>query len=304
MYTIRNKIILLLLILPLILWFLHFKPAPEIEKHSFFNFNHDGPIVVAHRGGVALAPENTIEAISLAQDIGVDVVEIDIHMTKDGHLVLMHDPSVDRTTDGKGLVQEYTLEEFLTLDAGYHFVDLEGNYSYRGLGLYKPTLKEVFASFPDMKFMLEVKHTNPKKVHDEIAKNLWDLIQQYGMEDQVLVSSFDQKVINSFDKYAKGRVALGTGRQIAFNFVLSHKLFMRNLFSPTGDVIQLPKKNRYFNFFTKSMIKGAQRIGMDIHYWTINDAKTMRKMIDAGVDGIITDRPDLLIEILKEKGYR
>lgn len=300
----HKKIIVVLLLFLLVFFLLNYYPREQINKHVFFNFNHDGPIVIAHRGGVALAPENTIEAIKIAEEIGVDVVEVDIHMTKDGYLVLMHDPSVDRTTDGTGYVHEYTLEDFLSLDAGYNFVDIHGNYSYRGLGVYKPTLKEVFERFPNMKFMLEVKHTNPAHLHDDIARELWSLIEEYNMENNVLVTSFDQKILSRFNEYAQGQVALGTGRQVAFNFVMSHKFFMRNLFQPTGDVIQLPRKNKYFNFFTKSLIDGAHRLGLDIHYWTINEANTMREMIDLGVDGIITDRPDVLINILKEKGLR
>lgn len=221
-----------------------------------------------------------------------------------GKLLLAHDPTVDRTTDGTGYVSDYTLDEFLALDAGFHFQNTEGEYAFKGIGVYKPTLREVFDRYPDMNYMLEVKHTNPADVHQEIVEELWAIIEEYEMHDQVMVSSFNQKIINRFDALADGQIALGTGREVVFNFTIAHKFFLRNLFQPTGDVIQLPRANKYFNFFTKEMMEGAKRLGMDVHYWTINDELTMRQMVDAGVDGIITDRPDLLIEILEEKGLR
>ncbi|PKR78417.1 glycerophosphodiester phosphodiesterase [Halalkalibacillus sediminis] len=290
-------------VLLLSFWTFHLSPVQEVEQHPFFN-KQDSPWVIAHRAGEAIAPGNSMTAIEMSHEMGVDMIEVDIHITKDDHLVLMHDPTVDRTTDGTGLVADYTLEEFLLLDAGYHFEDLNGEYSFRGLGVYKPTLREVFEKFPDVNYMLEVKHTNPAEKHDIMTEKLWELIQEYDMQNNVMVSSFDQKLINKFEEVAGDEVALGTGRQIAFNFIMAHNFFVRNLFQPTSGVIQIPKENRYFNFFNDRMIDGAQRLGMDVHYWTINDEATMREMVDEGVDGIITDRPDLLIEILEEKGLR
>ncbi|GEL78531.1 glycerophosphodiester phosphodiesterase [Tenuibacillus multivorans] len=285
-------------------WLLFLRPQPTVEQKQFLENEKEGPLVIAHRAGDMIAPGNTMTAIEKSADIGVDIIEVDIHITKDGHLVLMHDPSVDRTTDGSGLVSEFTLEEFLMLDAGFHFLDINGEYSFRGLGVYKPTLREVFERYPNMKYMLEIKHTNPPELYDEIAAKLWELIKEFNMHDRVMVASFDQEVIDQFNQLANGRVALGTGEQSAFNFVITHKLFARNLFRPTGHALQLPLKNRYFQFLSEDIIEGAQRLGMDVHYWTVNDEESMRKLIDAGVDGIITDRPDLLIDILEEKGLR
>ncbi|SEQ55898.1 glycerophosphodiester phosphodiesterase [Piscibacillus halophilus] len=292
------------LVYALAFYILYIKPQPNVVQHDILQSEHEGPLVIAHRAGDLIAPGNSMAAIEQSAELGVDLIELDIHITKDGHLVLMHDPSVDRTTDGSGLVSELTLEEFQMLDAGFHFLDLNGEYSFRGLGVYKPTLEEVFQEYPDMKYMLEIKHTNPPQLYGDIALKLWDLIQEYDMEDKVLVSSFDQEIIDEFNEHAEGRVALGTGEQSAFNFVITNKLWVRNFFKPNGHAIQFPVRNKFFNFFTEEIIEGAQRLGMDIHYWTINDEETMRELIDAGVDGIITDRPDMLIDILEEKGMR
>lgn len=297
---------LILLGILVVFTLLNYLPVKPMDQHPFFEekLDQDAPLVIAHRAGDQIAPGNTMAAIELSSKLGVDMIEVDLHITKDGVIVLAHDPIVDRTTDGTGYVSDYTLDEFLSLDAGFHFQDLEGEYPYRGVGVYKPPLREVFDRFPDMNYMLEVKHTNPPEVHQNIVEELWNIIEEYDMHDQVMVSSFNQKIINRFDQLANGSVALGTGREGVFNFTIAHKFYMRNLYQPTGDVIQLPRANSWFNFFTKEMLEGAKRQGLDLHYWTINDELTMRQMIDAGVDGIITDRPDLLIEILEEKGLR
>lgn len=294
----------IILVYSLAFYILYKQPQPTVKQPSVLETEKGGPLVIAHRAGDLIAPGNSMTAIEKSAELGVDLIELDIHITKDGHLVLMHDPSVDRTTDGSGLVAELTLEEFQMLDAGFHFMDLNGEYSFRGLGVYKPTLEEVFQEYPDMHYMLEIKHTNPPQLYGDIAFKLWELIQEYEMEDKVLVSSFDQEIIDEFNEYAQGEVALGTGEQSAFNFIITNKLWVRNLFKPNGHAIQLPVKNKYFDFFTEEVIEGAHRLGMDVHYWTINDEETMRELIDAGADGIITDRPDLLIEILEEKGLR
>ena len=303
-HTLRKKMIVPLLIVIIGFSVYQFTPQSSIERPPFLSFDREGPLVIAHRGGSDIAPENTMVAIENAEQLGVDIVEIDIHMTKDGHLVLIHDKTVNRTTDGTGYVHQLTLEEIQSLDAGYRYIGKNGDYDFRGKGVYIPTLEEAFDKFPNMKFIIELKHTNPKETHGTIAKKLWELIELYNMEDQVLVSSFNQSIIQSFDKHAKGQVALGTGRKEALRFVVAHKLNVQNLFKPTGHVISFPKKQRNINLFKKSFILGAKNLGMDIYYWTINEEETMREMINAGVDGIITDQPDILMEILKQKGYR
>ncbi len=223
-------LISIILVYSLAFYILYIKPQPNVSQQSILEPDHDGPLVIAHRSGDLIAPGNTMTAIEKSAELGVDMIELDIHITKDGHLVLMHDPSVDRTTDGSGLVAELTLEEFQMLDAGFHFIDLNGEYSFRGLGVYKPTLEEVFKEYPNLNYMLEIKHTNPPKLYGDIAFKLWELIQEYDMQNRVLVSSFDQEIIDRFNEYSKGKVALGTGEQSAFNFIITNKLWARNLF--------------------------------------------------------------------------
>lgn len=278
-----------------------FFPADEIDKKPFFENNR--PLVIAHQGGELLAPSNTMIAFKQAAEIGVDVLETDIHITKDGHLVAIHDATVDRTTDGTGAVVDLTLEEIQALDAGFHFVDLEGNTSHRGQGVYIPTVEEMFQEFGDMRIEIEIKDSNPPEKYEEIAERLWELTKQYGMEDKLLVASFDQDIIKTFDSFAQGRVALAGGRQEIKGYMIFHKLFVRNLYHPEVDAFQVPLKESVFDLTNKRFIKDAQWRGVQMHYWTIDDIETMRILIEKGADGIITNRPDLMIELLEEMGY-
>lgn len=299
----KTVILFLKLIITAILIFLlviNLFPVKPIQQKSFFDYNR--PLVIAHQGGELLAPSNTMTAFTKAAEMGVDVLETDIHITKDGHLVTIHDSSVDRTTNGKGNVADLTLAEIKALDAGYHFKDLEGNYSYRGKGVYIPSVEELFQTFKDIKIEIEIKDDNPPERIEEIASKLWNLIEEYQMEKKILIASFDQDILITFEKYAKGRIATSAGRQEVKNFVVTHKFLLRNLYVPKVDAFQIPVEDSGFDLTDQRLIDGAHRLGMDIHYWTIDDTETMEKLIEAGADGILTNRPDLLLQLLKEKG--
>ncbi|MEI2665187.1 glycerophosphodiester phosphodiesterase [Rossellomorea sp. LJF3] len=276
-------------------------PVEKENPPPFLQKENERPLVIAHQGGKHLAPGNTVEAFQNAVDLGADVIETDIHITKDGHLVTIHDPTVDATTDGRGYVKDYTLKELQRLDAAYYFQDLKGEYSFRGKHIYVPTLEEVFQRFPDMRINIEVKDDNPEERIDEIVRKLMKLIEEYDMEDKVLIASFDQDIINLVEAYSKGRVATQGGKQEAKKFVILHKLFMRNLYKTSVDAFQLPLQEGNLDLTQPILISGAHRIGLQVHYWTVNDRETMERLINLGADGIITDRPDLLLNILGER---
>lgn len=279
----------------------NFLPVQKRPSQPFFT--SERPLVISHQGGELLAPSNTMASFTLSKDLGVDVLEFDIHISKDGHLVAIHDPTVDRTTNGTGAVSELTLKEIQALDAGYHFKDLEGNFSYRGKGIYIPTLEEIFEEFPDLRMNIEIKDDNPPERLDDISKKLASLIKKYKMEEKVIVASFDQSIIKKFNQYSDGEVSLAGGKNEVISFVVFHKFFLRNLYQPKVDAFQLPTSESIFDLTDQKLIEGAHRRGMDIHYWTIDDKETMRKLIELGADGIITNRPDILLDLLKEMGY-
>ncbi|OIJ12824.1 hypothetical protein BKP35_09635 [Anaerobacillus arseniciselenatis] len=263
----------------------------------------DTPIVIAHRGGSAF-PENTLPAFEHSEQIGVDVLEFDIHMTKDGHLVAIHDFTVDRTTNGTGEVDSFTLDELQQLDAGYYFTDREGNYPFRNEGITIPTVEEIFEQFSHMDMNIEIKAQYPKAGPSEIEAKLWQLIQQYEMKDKVLLASFEQKIINKFNELANGQVAISGGKNEVTKFVLLNKFFLSKLYNPKVDALQMPTKVNLFNLADQKLVRNAQKLNMHVHYWTINDRETMEELLKLGADGIITDDPELLMEVMKELGMR
>ncbi|WP_236634708.1 glycerophosphodiester phosphodiesterase [Alteribacter lacisalsi] len=271
-------------------------PVSERPPQPFFQ-NQEGPLVIAHQGGEHLAPSNTLEAFENAEELGADVLEFDVHITADGVPVAIHDATVDRTTDGTGTVNDMTFDEIKVLDAGDYFQDSNGEYSYRGQGVTIPSVEEILENFGHMKLNIELKATNNPDQHEELVHSVWDLIRTYEMEEKVLIASFEQDLIDRF-REVSGGAAVSGGRQEVTRFVLLHKLFLNSIYSPTVDAVQIPVEESIFNLADHSLIRGAHNRGMEVHYWTINDEETMEKLIELGADGIITDRPDLLLELL------
>ena len=259
------------------------------------------PYLLAHQGGEHLAPSNTMAAFAVAESIGVDFLDIDVHMSKDGHLVGIHDHTVDRTTNGHGRVDTYTLAELQTLDAGYHFQDLQGNYSYRGKGVSIPALEEVFNTY-GAKYHLhfEIKDAYPKDGPSLIEEKLWTLIQKYAMEKRVIVGAFQQKIIERFQQLSAGQVAVGAGTAEVAQFVVAHKLCIPGLYHQRSDVLEIPLRSYGINLKDRSLIERAHQLDMQVYYWTIDDQPTMQELIELGADGIFTNRPDLLKEVMSE----
>ncbi len=164
--------------------------------------------IFAHKGGALLAPTNTMAAFALADAIGgVNFLDIDVHMTRDGHLVGIHDDTVDRTTNEHGRVDAYILVDLQKLDAGYWFQDLQGEYSYRGKGVSIPTLEEVFDTYAAKYYLhFEIKDAYPRGGPSQIEEKLWELIQRYDMQKRVIVSSFHQSIVKRFNQLARGRL--------------------------------------------------------------------------------------------------
>ena len=166
-----------------------------MPDHPFIKKNA-GVEVIAHRGGWRLWPENTLYAFQHAIDLGVDMLEMDIRSTKDGHIVVFHDETVTRTTNGNARVNDLTLAELKQLDAGYKWTaDRGATFPFRGKGIVSPTLDEVFASFPHMRMTIEIKQKEP-----DIVEAFGNLIRHHGMQHRVLVACFDSGTLKRFRK--------------------------------------------------------------------------------------------------------
>ncbi|WKZ38869.1 MAG: glycerophosphodiester phosphodiesterase [Anaerolineales bacterium] len=266
------------------------RPAPH---HPYYAADLNYPLVIAHQGGDHLWPGNTMLAFQNAVDLGADVLEMDLHITSDGVLILMHDETVDRTTDGTGEIEAMTLAELKQLDAGYDWTRDDGaTHPFRGQGATVPTMEEVFTAFPDMRMTIELKKTNAS-----MAKPFCELIRQYNMENKVLIASFHDERLQEFRRECPG-VATSSARQETTVFVLMTKVYLGSFFTPHFFSLQVPQESSGITVMTPSFVRAAHARNLAVEPWTINDEETMRKFIDWGVDGIITDRPDLMLEIL------
>lgn len=257
-------------------------------------FGSSTPIPFAHRGGAKRRPENTLIAFRHAADLGYRHIETDIHESSDGHFVLFHDPTLERTTNGRGNLADHTLAELKQLDAGYNFLE-DGSYSFRDADVRIPTLEEALELDSALLYNLEVKPADP-----ELARRLWDFIEHHGIHDRVLVASEHDIVTDAFRSHSKGRVATSSGRKGAMAFwahVLSGT-WRDALFA--YDALQIPPTFHGKNVITPKFLDAAHHHGIQVHVWTIDDPVQMFELANAGVDGIMTDLPDVLLEVLSK----
>jgi len=268
--------------------------AQPVVAHQFFDGDGGGVLVMAHRGGRALWPENTLYAFEHSLALGVDVLELDVHSTKDGAIVVMHDKTVDRTTNGTGEIQTYTLEGIRALDAGYHWSDDDDvSFPYRGLGIVVPTLEEVFEAYSTgVRMNIEIKQSEPS-----IVVPVCELIRGYGMADRVLIASFDSGTIETFRTTCPGVATTAGEGEVKLLYGLSIP-FLAGLYQPEAEAVQVPEYWGDIHVLTSRMVNAAHNRGMDVHVWTVNDVDDMQRMLDLGVDGIITDHPDKLLSLL------
>lgn len=250
------------------------------------------PLVIAHRGGGGLIPENTLEAFEYSARMGVDVLELDVHQTADNALVVMHDSAVDRTTNGHGEVRNLTLAALKKLDAGFRFTPDGGKtFPFRGRGITVPTLDEIFSLLPEMKFNIE-----PKQHAPSIVAPLCALIRYRKMIDKTIVGSFDQMTIDNFRRQCT-EVATSASPAEVSQFLALSKTGLSESYRPSMAVLQVPQNFGGWQIITKQFVANAHRRNLQVHVWTVNDAAEMQSMIDLGVDGIMTDYPDKLLNL-------
>ena len=296
------KILGLLIAMVAAAWLVIFMwPVKARPERAFYRADDPEVLVIAHRGGRGLAPEGTLTAFDHAVSLGADVLEFDTHLTKDGHLVVIHDNTVDRTTNGTGKINEMTLEEVQDLDAGYQFTNEKDEYAFRDQGIYIPTVEEVFQKYPNMRFLIELKDTNVPEMYEEMIQELWHLIQNYQMEDNVMIGSFAHEINERFEEVSKGNIPIGAGEEEVRDFATKHVARLNGLAASNVDSLQLPTEGDGFDLTSKNIIRSAKARNISVYYWTINDKETMNELIDKKVNGIMTDYPDLLIEVLEER---
>jgi glycerophosphoryl diester phosphodiesterase len=256
------------------------------------------PPDLAHRGSSLTAPENTMEAFRVAKEGGAGGLELDVHMTRDGEVVVIHDDTVDRTTDGSGLVRERSLEELRRLDAGYRFTTDGGKtYPFRGRRLAVPTLEEVYRAFPGMPINVEIKEDQPG-VEEEVLR----IIREAGAQDHTLVASGKHVVIRRFRAIAGEEIRTAASRREIYAFFVLSRLRLEGLLRPPYEALQVPADHRGITVVTPRFISAAHEQGVRVYVWTINDPREMRRLLDMDVDGVITKHPAALREVLEQRG--
>ena len=251
------------------------------------------PLLIAHRGGSGLAPENTLLAFRQAVEWwGADVIELDVQPTRDGEAVVLHDATVDRTTDGAGPSVSFTLAQLRELDAAYRFSPDGGKtFPYRGRGVALCTFEEAVAAFPFHRINVEIKDGRAQQ-------RVREVVEAAGASQRVLIAAEALANRSYFSRYAG---PISASREEMRQFFVHHRLHLAPLYRPRVDALQMPLRHRGREVVTERLVRDAHARNMAVHVWTVDDANEMRLLLDRGVDGIVTDRPDRLARVLHER---
>jgi glycerophosphoryl diester phosphodiesterase len=254
------------------------------------------PWLVAHRGGAALAPENTLPAFDGAVELGAACLELDVRRTRDGAVVVFHDPDAARITGEPGPVEGRTLAELRRLDAGFSFTPDGGRtFPFRGRAVRIPTLAELLERHPRTRLNIEAKGPEP-----ELARAMVDEIRRAGAVDRVCIGSERDEQgerIRSLLPEACHFLPAGPARR----HVLSAWSGLLASRCPRGwDCADLPDRALGLAVGSARVVRHFHRLGMPVFIWTVDDEAEMRRLLAAGVDGIMTDRPDVLARVLRE----
>ena len=262
-------------------------------EHPFFN----KPLrIVAHRGDSANFPENTLPAFKSAAELGVDCIETDVHLTKDGICVIWHDDTVERLIGVKGLVSDKTYKELMSVDAGNKFTQDKGKtFPFRGKGVTIATFDEALKENPEMRFNVDLKDDNIELVH-EFAK----IVKKNNAQNRVLGASFHNRIIKSIRKIIPEIASSFSETEMRKIVILNKMSILKFHGKFNADAAQVPEYDNKTKIITKSFIRNLHKKGVKVHVWTVNRKSEMQRFFNMGVDAIITDNPRLLLETANE----
>ncbi len=251
------------------------------------------PLVFAHRGGSGLAPENTLRAFEQALALGADGLELDVHLSCDGCVVVHHDRLLDRTTNQSGPVSARTAAELARLDAGYRFAR-DGGHPFRGgTGCGVPALEEVLARSGSARIIIEMKVNSA-----ELARATLDVVRAAGALDRVCLGAFGLRCLRAA-RAMEPAVATSAGRE-EVRWALYRSWFGLSPSRPPYGGFQVPERAGATRVVSPRFVRAVHRAGLFVHVWTVDTAADARRLLDVGVDGIITDRPDLTVPAVRD----
>jgi len=252
------------------------------------------PRVFGHRGSAGTHPENTLESFAAAVAAGVEYLEFDLHMTRDGEVVVSHDDHLDRNCGRPGIIRDLTYTELAAADAGRMFTPDGVTFPFRGKGLRIPRLAEVLAAFPKLRMIVEVKQIAPSVVAPMLA-----LLDRAGVRRNVLVASEHQEPLDEVRMLAP---------EIPTNFsYLESGVFIQAMgtrdasYRPPADAVQIPRSYESWQLVTPESVEFAHRLGLEVHVWTVNEEAEMSELLDMGVDGLISDYPARALGVVRKR---
>lgn len=301
--NVRSRYIIGIVFLLCCYLLLQFYPlSNSLQNTHFMKETSEKPLVIAHGGAKKLYPENTILAFEKSIEMGVDAIEMDIRLSFDHVLCTIHDEDISTYTNHKGKVQNYTYEELSFFNFGYHFKNLNNEYIYRDASndkLIPARIDELFKQYgSSIYYILEIKEENERGI--QTAKYLYDLIIQYGLANHCVVASFDYETMQYFQSINKMKIACVMDYKQSKDFVISSYVGYDFMKKYVMNGVMFPLIEKEIPLDDWYLIYKLHRHSMFAFYWTIDDVNTMNALIKKNVDGIITDRPDLLLEILNE----
>lgn len=254
------------------------------------------PIPIGHRGAAGEAPENTLPSFSRALEDGAAILESDVHLTHDGHVVMHHDATLDRTTDASGPLAERSLAELQALDAGYRFSPDAATFPFRDRGVRIPTLAEALDAYPDARFNLELKSPEP-----ELVERTLDLVAPRAR--RTLLAAAEPGIMDAVREAVARRgidVAIGASAADVLAFV---RTALDGTPAPKGiHALQVPAEFGGRPLVTEAFVKHAHAHDIQVHVWTINPPAEMERLFDLGVDGIVSDFPGRVVEVAARRG--
>lgn len=250
-------------------------------------FHRSEPVIIAHRGSRLLWPENTMTGFGEAAGYGAKFIETDLRVSADGILHCFHDAFLDRTTDGSGPIGSRSARDLQLLDAGYHH-RIGNAYPFRGQGVGVPTFASVLEAFPDFGFVVDIKN-------DGVVEPLARMIKDRQLANRLIVGSFSTDRLFRLREICGKKVATSTGPAETVKAIAAGRVGARvDPFGSTTVALQVPVSWYGVPVVTDQLIEVAHRFGKLVHVWTINQVQEMKRLLDLGVDGVITDRVDLV----------
>lgn len=253
-------------------------------------FDPPRPRFFAHRGRSATYPENTLPAFEAAMALGIVYLELDVWASRDGQVVVHHDETLQRTCGDPRRVSDVRGEELAALDAGHGFTQDGRIFPFRGQGIGIPSLEEVLRRYPEAMVTVEIKQEEPP-----IEELVMEVVRKTGSEERVLLAS-ENTVILKRARAVCGGIPTNMGQGEVAEFIHWVQRGCPAGYRPPGAALQIPEEYGPVRLVTETTLKAAHGAGLEIHVWTVNRPEDMRRLLDLGVDGLMTDYPELLIK--------